>query len=719
MTYTPTRPEDQWTALPSGADVEDGQMDTAAPGTPTRTGRFLRGRPDDPAWVRPGLLLLLVATAALYLWDLGASGWGNSFYAAAVQAGTKSWKAFLFGSFDSSNFITVDKSPGALWVMELSARVFGLSSWSILVPEALEGVATIGLVYLTVRRWFTPAAGLVAGAVAALTPAAVLMFRFNNPDALMVMLITLAAYATVRAIDEDRLRWSLIAGSAVGFAFLAKMLEAFLVLPALGLVVLVAGHGGLRRRALHLLVGGAAVLVSAGWWVMAVVLTPAADRPYVGGSQNNSIWNLMFGYNGFGRLTGNETGSVGGGAAGTTSRWGPTGLLRLFGAEMGTQTSWLLPAALLLLVVGLVVTRRAVRTNRTRAGLLLWGGWLVVAGLSFSLGQGIIHPYYTIALAPAIGALVGAGGSLMWANRERWLARGVLAGALAGSGVWAYVLLDRTPAWLPWLRPLVLVAGLGSAAAVLAWPYITPQWQSFRPLAGGVAAVAVVAALGGPLAYGLNTARTPHSGAIPSAGPAGASSQGGPGGFGGPGGGFRRGGTGGFPGGGFPGGGAPGGGFPGGGFQGGAPAGSAGGGQTAGGGPSGAGGLLNASQPSSALVKLLEQNASKYEWVAATVGSNSAAGYQLATDDAVMALGGFNGTDPYPTLAEFEKLVSEGKVHYFIGGGSGLGGGGGFGPGGGSGSSTSSAITSWVEAHFTATTVGGVTLYDLTSAGAS
>ena len=734
MTYTPTRAEDQWSQLPSESD---GQRDTAAPATPTRLGRVLRGRPDDPAWVRPGLLALLAATGVLYLWDLGASGWGNSFYAAAVQAGTKSWKAFFFGSFDSSNFITVDKSPGALWVMELSARVFGVNSWSILVPEALEGVATIGLVYLTVRRWFTPAAGLVAGAVAALTPAAVLMFRFNNPDALMVMLLTLAAYATVRAVDEDRLRWTVLAGSAVGFAFLAKMLEAFLVLPALGLVILVAGHGGLRRRALHLLVGGISVLVSAGWWLMAVVLTPAADRPYIGGSQNNSIWNLMFGYNGFGRLTGNETGSVGGGAAGTAGRWGPTGLTRLFGAEMGTQASWLLPAALLLLVVGLVVTRRAVRTNRTRAGLLLWGGWLLVAGLSFSLGQGIIHPYYTVALAPAIGGLVGAGGSLMWANRDRWLARAALAVGLAGTGVWAYILLDRTPTWLPWLRVVVLVAGLLSAGAIAAWPYLRHRWLAFGSVAS---VVAVVATLGGPLAYGLDTARTPHSGAIPSAGPAGASSTGGPGGFGGPGGGFRRGGTGGFPGGGpaggFPGGGTAGG-FTGGGFQGGPPAGFGGGqgafpgaagtstgngqgtGRPAGaGGGGGAGGLLNASQPSSALVSLLKQNASKYEWVAATVGSNSAAGYQLATDDAVMALGGFNGTDPYPTLAEFETLVSQGKVHYFISGGGGLGGGG-FGPGGGSGSSTSSAISSWVEAHFTATTVGGVIVYDLTSAGAS
>ncbi len=213
----------------------------APPGRPravprNRLGRFVRGRPSDPAWVRPVLLALLVGTGFLYLWDLGASGWANSFYSAAVQAGTRSWKAFFFGSFDSSNFITVDKSPAALWVMELSARMFGVNAWSILVPNALEGVATVAVLYATVRRWFAPGAALLAGAVVALTPVAALMFRFNNPDAFMVLLLTVAAYAVVRAVEGGRTRWLVLAGALVGFAFLAKMLQAFLVVPAFVLV---------------------------------------------------------------------------------------------------------------------------------------------------------------------------------------------------------------------------------------------------------------------------------------------------------------------------------------------------------------------------------------------------------------------------------------------------------------------------------------------------
>ncbi len=220
-------------------------------------GRLVRGRAADPAWVRPALLALLVGTGFLYLWDLGASGWANSFYSAAVQAGTKSWKAFFFGSFDSSNFITVDKSPGALWVMELSARLFGVNSWSILVPNALEGVATVGVVYATVRRWFAPAAALLAAAVVALTPVAALMFRFNDPDAFMVLLLSLAAYAVVRAVEGGRTGWLMLAGALVGFGFLAKMLQAFLVVPAFVLVYLVAGPGRLWRRLRQLIFAGA------------------------------------------------------------------------------------------------------------------------------------------------------------------------------------------------------------------------------------------------------------------------------------------------------------------------------------------------------------------------------------------------------------------------------------------------------------------------------
>ena len=303
-------------------------------------------------WARP----------SLYLWGLGASGWANSFYSAAVQAGTKSWKAFFFGSSDAANFITVDKPPAALWVMELSARMFGVNAWSILVPQALEGVAAVGLLYASVRRWFGAGAGLLAGAVLALTPVAALMFRFNNPDALLVLLLTAAAYAVVRALEGGRTRWLVLAGSLIGFGFLAKMLQTVLVVPGFGLAYLIAGPVTLRRRILQLLAAGGAMIASAMWWVVAVMAVPASARPYIGGSQNNSLWNLMFGYNGFGRLTGNETGSIGG-AATTGSRWGATGLLRMFNTAFGAQSSWLIPAAVVLLAGGLLFTLRACRTD--------------------------------------------------------------------------------------------------------------------------------------------------------------------------------------------------------------------------------------------------------------------------------------------------------------------------------------------------------------------
>ena len=265
----------------------------------------------------------MAGTALLYLWGLGASGWANGYYSAAVQAGTQSWKAMFFGSLDSANSITVDKSPLFLWPMVISARIFGVNSWSILVPQALMGVGSVGVLYLTVRRWFGAPAGLLAGAVLALTPVAALMFRFNNPDAMLVLLMTLGAYATVRAIESGKTKWLIAMGAFVGFAFLAKMLQALLVLPGFGLAYLVAGPPRTLKRIWQLGLAGVSTIVAAGWWVAIVELWPAGSRPYIGGSQTNSVLELIFGYNGFGRLSGNETGSVGGmGGGNGTGQWG-------------------------------------------------------------------------------------------------------------------------------------------------------------------------------------------------------------------------------------------------------------------------------------------------------------------------------------------------------------------------------------------------------------
>ncbi|AXJ09907.1 glycosyltransferase family 39 protein [Arthrobacter sp. PM3] len=664
----------------------------------------LSRRPGNrPLRQRLELAALLLATAVLYLWNLGASGWANAFYSAAAQAGSQDWTAWFFGSSDAANAITVDKPPASLWVMGLSVRLFGLSSWSILVPQALMGVGTVWLVYLAVRRAAATAtadallahrAGLLAGAVMALTPAAVLMFRFNNPDALLVLLMTAAAYAVLRAIQDARLRWLLAAGALLGFGFLTKQLQVLLVVPGFVLAYLVAAPAGPGRRVLHLLAAGGSMAVAAGWWLAAVELIPAADRPYIGGSQNNSILELTLGYNGLGRLNGDETGSVGGG-----NGWGTPGLFRLFNSEFGGQIAWLLPAVLLLGAGLLWLGRRAPRTDPVRASVIIWGSWVAVTGLTFSFMAGIIHPYYMVALAPGIAGLAGLGGVLLWQRRSQAAAAAVLAAAIVAAGVMASELLGRTATYIPWLRWVALLGSLAAAGLVLAAaaaPRFPVQGAGRRGSRTGVmarttAALAVAAALAGPLAYSLSTASTAHSGSIVSAGPAvaGRFGAGMPAVFGGanrngPGAGLTRGtGTGVTRG-----------------------TGSAGGTGGAGGagGMGGMGGLLGASTPSADLVAALQTDGRSYTWAAAVVGSNNAAGYQLATQLPVMAVGGFNGTDPAPTLEQFQQYVAAGKIHYFIAGRMMQGE---------SGSDAAAQIAAWVQASFSAQDVGGTTVYVL------
>jgi 4-amino-4-deoxy-L-arabinose transferase-like glycosyltransferase len=640
---------------------------------------------------RAGLLVLLLGTACLYLVGLSRSGWANQFYAAAAQSGSKSWTAFLFGSLDSSNFITVDKPPASLWVMDLSVKVFGLSSWSVLVPQALEGVAAVALLYAAVRRVSGPTAGWLAGAALATTPVATLMFRYDNPDALLVLLMTAAVYATVRACEHGRGRWLALAGALLGFAFLTKMLQGLVVAPALAGAYLVAAPIALRTRVKHTLAAGAAMIAAAGWWIALVELWPAGSRPYIGGSTDNSILQLTFGYNGIGRLTGSSNnGNVTGGAGGFSS--GQTGLTRLFGAEMGSQISWLLPAALVALGALIWLTWRRPRTDALRASVIAWGGWLVITGVVLSYASGIIHPYYTVALAPAIAALVGIGAVTLWRARERDQARWLLALLIAAGAGWTYELLGRS-SWHSELRVIVLVVGALAILAVL----------SRRVGALVVAPLVALALLVAPTAYSVQTAATAHTGAIPSAGPSSTS-------FGAPGGRGRAGGPGGAPAlgqgqrpnglAGTPPQGA--GARPGGAAQGARPGGGLGG---AGGGA--AGGLGGATTVSSALTSALTKNAADFKWVAATTGDNEAASLELATGHSVMALGGYNGTDPAISLTQFKALVAAGQVHYYIADAQGFIGSTA------ANTSTAYAIQQWVTSTYTATTIGGTTVYDL------
>ena len=608
------------------------------PSSASRLRRLVRGPESQPAWTRPTLWAVVALAAVLYLWDLAVSGWANAYYSAAAQAASQSWSAFFFGSFDASNFITVDKPPAAIWLMGLSVRLFGLSSWSILVPEALCGVSSVIVLYLAVRRSFGAPAGVIAALVLALTPVAVAMFRYDNPDALLTLLLVAAAWAVVKAIEGGRTRWLLLAAVLVGLAFDTKYLQGLMVVPAFALAFAVAAPGPWRERAFQLLAAGTTLVFAAGWWVAIVELIPAADRPFIGGSTRNSVLDLIVGYDGLGRLFGAQGPGGGrafggfGGGPGGPGFGGVSGPLRMFNEEWAGQIAWLLPAATVAAIGGIVERWRAPRTDGARAGFLLWGAWLATHVAVFSLSSGIIHPYYAVVMAPAIAALVG-GGLAEWhrARARRVSADIVLAATVVGTAVLAWVLLARTPDFLPGLGAAVLALSVAGAALILAGTIFVLVGRGIRhgrTVALGGAALALVAVLAGPAAYAIDATTVAYAGGDPSAGPGAASGNGRV--FG------RR------------------------------PIASLAGAPGA-----------TAESVDAPLVSYLLEHRGSARWIVAAQSANGAASIQLATGAPVMAMGGFSGTDTAPTADELATYVASGALrHVYLGGRGGPGGGG-------------------------------------------
>jgi 4-amino-4-deoxy-L-arabinose transferase-like glycosyltransferase len=599
--------------------------------------------------LNPWLLALLALAAVLCLWNLTINGYSNEYYAAAARAGSESWEAWFFGALDPGSFITVDKPPLSLWLMGVSARVLGFSSFAILLPQALCTVASVGLLYATVRRALGEAAGVAAGALLALTPVTVAIGRVNNPDALLVLLLVGSAYLLVRALESGRTKHLAWCGALVGLAFMTKMLQGWMVVPALAATYLLAGRPALGVRIRQLAVFGAVMVAVSAAWPVAVSLWPGA-KPYIGGSTDGSVWNLIFGYNGFGRLTGNE-GGMGGGA----SFGGVAGLWRMFNTQVGGQIAWLLPLAAVSLGAGLWLTRTSPRTSLRRAAWVLFGVWAIVHVAVFSSQKGIFHPYYVSALAPAVAALAGAGIVTLWRWAQRsWAALALLDATVAGTAWLAVSLLDRTPTFASWLRVAIPVAAVVAIGASLAVRLKAPR----AVLA--VAAVAGAFALAaGPASYSVaNLTRTLNGNNV-IAGPSSAAQ----GGFGG--------------GGGMPG--ARGGTPPSGAMRSGGAMPSAAAAAMRGGG----GGSV-----SSSLISYLVTHQGSAKYLVAANGSQTTAPIIIQTGKAVVTIGGFSGNDNAPTVSQLAAMVAKGELKYVLISSDGGGGRGG-----------NSALTSWVTSH--------------------
>ena len=671
----------------------------ACPGR--RRWEFWRSPQGQPPWARPALLGIAAVAALLYARNLAGAGLAP-FYSVAVKSMSVSWKAFFYGAFDPKATITIDKLAGSFLPQALSARVFGFHPWSLALPQVIEGVVSVLAMYRVVRRWAGPTAGLLAAGIFAATPIAASMFGHSMEDGALTMCLVLAADSWQRAVMEGRLRSLCWAGVWVGLGFQAKMLQAWIIVPALGIGYLLAAPGGLIRRLRQLGVAGLVMLAVSLSWIALYTFTPAADRPYVDGSTNNSAVAMVFGYNGVERFGISFPGSVasfggGGGGGGPVARAASAGgrgagqqynaggflgrsggWTKLISDRFGPEIGWLYPLAILALIAGLAWRGRARRTDPVRAGLIMWGGWLVTFGVIYSVMSNIPHTAYMASLAPPLAALSGAGIVLFW----RWYRAGSWAGwllpvAVAAELAWAYYLWSGFRAFLPWVVPVAI--GLGAVAVVVMVAGRLSR-RARGAVVGAGLAVGVAAMLAAPTTWAASVLDSRYAGSSfdASAGPAGGFGPGGGGGGGAGrvGGGFRPGAVPGERGAGFPGGGAPEGRGPGGGFPGGR--GERGGFGGAGGPSGGAGGLgggifgstsLSASQQQ--LYRYVSAHRAGAGYLLAVSSWSEASAYILATGQEVMPMGGFSGSVPEPTLARVRQLVATGQLRFFLLGGTG------------------------------------------------
>jgi 4-amino-4-deoxy-L-arabinose transferase-like glycosyltransferase len=620
---------------------------------------------------RPELLALVALAALLNLWALDQNGWANEYYSAAVRSMSSSWHNFLYDSFDPSGVMTVDKPPLALWVQSLSVRVFGFHSLSTLVPQALMGVASVTLVYDLTRRRFGRAAGFVAGLVLALTPMTVAISRHNNPDALLILCSVAALWFLVRGLEDGRTRWLLASGVCVGLGFETKMGVALIVVPGIAAAWAWAAPRGRAIALRQLAAFGAASVVVGGAWPLLMALTPAASRPWISGTSDNSIVSLILNYNGFGRIDGQAGGPQAFGGGGPFG--GSPGILRLLNQSFGGQAGWLLGFALVSLA-GIAVASRLRRGDARTGWLLAVGGAFLASAVVFSEAKGITHPYYVSLLAPYTAALVGGGAAEMVRSGRR--AQILAPLAVAAGAVTELAVLHHQAGQLTWVAPLVVAVGVVTAVA-LAGERPPRTRATLLGIALGVLLLA-------PATWAVQTLGHATSGTFPAGGPATASFGGGPGGPGAPGG-------------------APPAGGPPTGFAGpppGAPAGGPGAGGLGGGGPFGDSGA--------ALTEIASYVRTHGGGTIGVPSQQGAASAIISSGAKVAGIGGFSGRESEVSVRWLADAVQSGRIRWVL-----VDRSGGRGGPGADGRVGASKVMSAVAGTCTAasTTTGG-TLYD-------
>jgi 4-amino-4-deoxy-L-arabinose transferase-like glycosyltransferase len=553
------------------------------------------------------LLAVAALAAVLYTWNITSLGPAN-FYLVAVKSMSVSWRAFFYGGLDPGATITIDKIPGAFYPQALSARVFGFHAWSVALPQIIEGIVAVLVLYRAAWRWQGPAVGLLAAGLFTATPIVASMFGQPMEDSLLIMCLVLAANAFGRALTQDRPGALVAAGVWIGIGFQAKMLEAWLVVPAFAVTYLVVARGGWARRLGHLAVAGAVMLAVSLSWVLLVTITPGHDRPYVDGSTGNSAFSMVFGYNGLDRFGIHVPGAVRPIVGSFASVGGLSqGWAKLVSGTYGTQVGWLYPLALLGLALGLARVRGAPRTDPARAGFIMWGLWAATFAIIYSSMQ-LPHTAYVATLAPPLAALSAAGIAAAWNGYRDGTARWALPAAIAAEAAWSVYLASRYPHFLPWL--IWLIAAVSVVCATLLIAALTGRVR--RTAVAGVMAAGVAAMIAAPMAWSASVLDPSYRGTAfdASAGPGGVRQP----------------------------------------FS----------------GATDASAIVPLSAAQAGLDSYLTARRGQAEFVAATESWLTAMPYIMATGQAFLPFGGFTGEVPYPAMATVRLLVSNGQLRYVL-----------------------------------------------------